>query len=111
MPKYPPIFGGCPYWGISRLWESRSSFKPCPTSHLRKDARMAAEARLRELVDEHLDLGREPQWDGGLADSGVSSLAAVAFKKVVEQEFGVTVPPECFDTLRKLAAYIDSQAA
>jgi len=69
-----------------------------------------AEARLRELVNEHLDLGREPQWDGGLADSGVSSLDAVAFKKVVESEFGVSIPPECFDTLRKLAAYIDSQA-
>lgn len=72
---------------------------------------MSCEARLGELVAEHLDLGRAPQWDGGLADSGVSSLDAVAFKKVVEQEFGVTVPPECFDTLRKLAAYIDSQAA
>ncbi len=71
---------------------------------------MAAEARLRELVAEHLDLGREPQWDGGIADSGISSLDAVAFKKVVEQEFGVSIPPECFDTLRKLAAYIDSQA-
>ena len=70
---------------------------------------MAAEARLRELVDEHLSLGRQPQWDGGLADSGVSSLNAVAFKKVVEKEFGVSIPPECFDSLRKLSAYIDSQ--
>lgn len=71
---------------------------------------MAAEARLRELVDEHLDLGREPLWDGGLADSGVTSLQAVAFKKVVETEFGVSIPIECFDTLRKLAAYLESQA-
>ena len=70
---------------------------------------MAAEARLAELVDEHLNLGREPMWDGGLADSGVSSLDAVAFKKVVEKEFGVSVPPECFTTLRKLARFIDSQ--
>lgn len=70
---------------------------------------MAAEARLRELVDEHLNLGRQPQWDGGLADSGVSSLNAVAFKKVVEKEFGVSIPPECFDSLRKLSEYIDSQ--
>jgi len=72
---------------------------------------MAAEARLRELVDEHLDLGREPLWDGGLADSGVTSLQAVAFKKIVEKEFDVSIPLECFDTLRKLAAYIDSRAA
>ena len=77
---------------------------------LRKVKTMSCAARLGELVNEHLDLGRDPQWDGGLADSGVSSLDAVAFKKVVEKEFGVSVPPECFDTLRKLAAYIDSQA-
>ena len=76
----------------------------------RKVNAMSCAARLGELVNEHLDLDRDPQWDGGLADSGVSSLDAVAFKKVVEKEFGVSVPPECFDTLRKLAAYIDSQA-
>ena len=71
---------------------------------------MAAEARIRELVDQHLDLGPDPSFDGGIAASGlVSSLDAVAFKKVVEKEFGVTIPQECFDTLRKLADYIDSQ--
>ncbi len=64
-----------------------------------------------ELVDEHLDLGREPEWDGGLADSGVSSLDAVAFKKAIEKEFDVTIPLECFDTLRKLVAFIDAKAA
>ena len=72
---------------------------------------MSCQARLLELVDEHLDLGRDPSLDGGLADSGVSSLDAVAFKKVIEKEFTVTIPPECFDTLRKLAAFIDSKAA
>ena len=72
---------------------------------------MSCQARLLELVDEHLDLGRDPNLDGGLADSGVSSLDAVAFKKVIEKEFSVTIPPECFDTLRKLAVFIDSKAA
>ena len=71
---------------------------------------MSCAARLGELVKENLDLDRGLQWDGGLADSGVSSLDAVAFKKVVEKEFGISIPPECFDTLRKLAAYIDSQS-
>lgn len=71
---------------------------------------MATLDRLKALVSEHLDLGREPSLDGGIADSGVSSLDAVAFKKVVEKEFGITIPPECFDTLRKLSDYIDSQA-
>ena len=72
---------------------------------------MSCQARMLELVDEHLDLGREPEWDGGLADSGVSSLDAVAFKKAIEKEFDVTIPLECFDTLRKLVAFIDSKAA
>lgn len=69
---------------------------------------MSCAARLGELFNEHLE--REPKWDAGFADSGVSSLDAVAFRKVVEKEFSVTIPPECFDSLRKLAAYIDSQA-
>ena len=32
------------------------------------------ESRLRALIDEHLDLNREPSLDGSFADSGVSSL-------------------------------------
>ena len=71
---------------------------------------MATQARLQKLVAQHLDLGREPNLDATLADSGVSSLAAVEFMKVVEADFGLSIPPECFGTLRKLAAYLDSQA-
>lgn len=71
---------------------------------------MAAEARLRELVAQHLDLGREANLDWTLADSGVSSMAAVEFMKTVQEDFDMSIPSECFGTLRKLAAYIDSQA-
>ena len=71
---------------------------------------MSCKPRLIELVNEHLDLGREPNLDGSFEESGVSSLAAVAFKKVVEKEFDISIPHECFGSLRKLAAYIDSQA-
>lgn len=70
------------------------------------------ESRLMALIDEHLDLGRAPDLDRGLADSGISSLNAVAFMKVVSREFGVTVPPEDCDkigTLGKLIAYLDSK--
>lgn len=70
---------------------------------------MSCTARLIELANEHLDLGREPNLDGSFEESGASSLAAVAFQKVVEKEFGVSIPHECFGSLRKLAAYIDSQ--
>lgn len=72
--------------------------------------KMSCEARLRELINEHLDLGREPSWDTETGQAGVSSLDAVAFKKVVEKEFNITIPPECFSTLRKLVEFIDSKA-
>ncbi|MDE2795325.1 MAG: phosphopantetheine-binding protein [Gemmatimonadota bacterium] len=70
------------------------------------------ESRLVELMDEHLDLGREPDLNRGFADSGISSLNAVAFIKVVEREFDVAIAPEDCDkigTLGKLIAYLDSK--
>lgn len=71
---------------------------------------MSSKDRLTELVKEHLDLDREPNLDGTFEESGVSSLAAIAFKEVVEKEFDISIPPECFGSLRQLAKYIDSQA-
>lgn len=70
--------------------------------------------RLKDLVDEHLDLGHEPDFDAKFSDSGVSSVDAVAFIKVVNQEFNVTVPPEDFgkmQTLGNLAGYLASSSA
>ena len=69
--------------------------------------------RLRKLVDEHLDLGREPDFSTTLSDSGVSSVDAVAFIKLANQEFGVTVPPEDYarmQTLNDLAGYLDTHS-
>ena len=73
----------------------------------------ATETRLRELVDAHLGLGRAPNWDGTLADSGVSSLNAVAFMKVVEKEFGLSISAEQWagiGTLRRLVDHLDSRS-
>ena len=70
------------------------------------------ESRLMALIDEHLDLDDAPELDRGFADSGISSLNAVAFMKVVEREFDVVIPPEDCDkvgTLGKLIAYLDSK--
>ena len=50
--------------------------------------------------------------DGGFSDSGVSSLNAVAFMRIVEREFGIVVPPEdCgkLGTFRDLVAYVDAK--
>lgn len=71
----------------------------------------ATEDRVRELFHEHLDLGREPDFDVGLGDSGVSSVDAVAFVKQVGEAFNVTIPPEefaQFRNLRDLVSYLDS---
>ncbi|MDE2678030.1 MAG: acyl carrier protein [Gemmatimonadota bacterium] len=71
-----------------------------------------AEARIRELVDEHPVPGREPNFDRTFADSGISSVNAVAFIRIVEREFCIRIPPEdCLlvRTLGGLVMYIDSK--
>ncbi len=70
------------------------------------------ESRLRALINEHLALDHEPSLDGGFADSGVSSVDAVAFMRIVEREFDVSIPPEdCgkITTFGKLVAHLDSK--
>lgn len=73
----------------------------------------ATEDRVRELFHEHLALGREPDFDVGLGDSGVSSVDAVAFAKKVGEAFDLEIPPEDFaefQTLRDLVGYLDSHS-
>ncbi len=69
------------------------------------------EARLRELIDEHLDLDHAPDFDLPFGDAGVSSLDCVAFVKLVAREFDTEIPPEEWmgmGSLRGLVARIDS---
>ena len=71
----------------------------------------STEDRLKTLADEHLGLGSNPDFDAGLADSGVSSVDAVAFFKEVNSAFSLSLQAEeClqFKTLRLLANYIDA---
>ena len=70
--------------------------------------------RVKKLIDEHLDLGHEPDFDAQLADSGVSSVDAVEFFKEVNQEFDLSLQAEeClqFRTLGELVTFIDSRNA
>ena len=67
------------------------------------------EDRIFELAQKNLDLGREPDWDRTFGESDVSSMDAVAFVKLLGQEFGVDIPPEDLaevDNLRKLAKVV-----
>ena len=72
----------------------------------------STEERLRALVAEHLDVGRDVDFGAKLAEAGVSSVDTVAFLKVITQEFKVTIPPEDFpqlQTLSDLVGYLDAR--
>lgn len=74
----------------------------------------STESRLKALISEHLDLGREPALDGGFSTAGVSSMDAVAFMRIVEKEFGISIPPEdCskIGTFRELVAHLDAKTS
>lgn len=67
------------------------------------------EDRIFELAQKNLDLGREPDWDLTFGESDVSSMDAVAFIKLLGQEFGIDIPPEDLaeaDNMRKLAKVV-----
>ena len=74
----------------------------------------SVEQRLCDLAKENLDLGHEPDLDLKFSESDVSSVDAVAFVKLVNQEFGIDIPPEDLaelDTMRSLASYIEAHAS
>lgn len=72
------------------------------------------EGRIRQIIADNLDIGREPDLDAKLVDSGVSSVDCVAFFKIVNEEFSLGLAAEeCrqFETLGQLVKYIDDKAA
>ncbi len=77
------------------------------------------EERLRQLADENLEVDGQPigkllDPDKGLADLGVSSMDAVSFAKVIEQEFNVSLLPEKageIPTIGDLIAYLEANAS
>ena len=72
----------------------------------------STEDRIRKIINENLDVGREPNFDSHLADSGVSSVDCISFFKIVNEQFGLgLVAEECrqFKTLRDLVTFIDSR--
>ncbi|MDE0378642.1 MAG: acyl carrier protein [Rhodospirillales bacterium] len=73
----------------------------------------STESRLRTLISENLDLDHDPDFDRAFSDAGVSSVEAVAFFKMVNQEFELNmVAEDClqFKTLRELVTFIDARA-
>ena len=73
----------------------------------------STEDRVRTIVQENLDLGRELNFDAKFSETGVSSVDAVAFVKLINKEFNLTIPAEDFvkiQTLRDLVTYLDARA-
>lgn len=79
----------------------------------------STEERLRQLADENLEVDGQPVGklldpDKGLADLGVSSMDAVSFAKVLEQEFNVSLLPGKageIKTIGELIAYLEANAS
>ncbi len=72
----------------------------------------STEDRIKKIIDDNLDIGREPDFDSKLGESGVSSVDCIAFFKLVNGEFGLgLVAEECrqFETLRDLVSFIDAR--
>ena len=72
----------------------------------------STEDRIKKIIDDNLDLGRAPDFDAKLVDSGVSSVDCVAFFKLVNEEFNLgLVAEQCrqFETLRDLVSFIDAR--
>ena len=70
--------------------------------------------RIKQIIDEHLDLGREPDFDAQLANSGLSSIDAITFFKEIDRHFDLSLKArEClqFRTLGELVTFIDSRNA
>lgn len=74
--------------------------------------------RITRLIDENLEvdgqpLGRPLDLDLDIAEAGVPSTDVVAFWKLINEEFGIEIPPEEFAgllTARKLIEYLDANA-
>lgn len=74
----------------------------------------STEDRIRQIIADNLDIGREPDFSARLGDSGVSSVDCIAFYKLVNSEFSLgLVAEECrqFETLNQLVEYINQKAA
>ena len=71
----------------------------------------SSEDRIKELFQE--SMGRPVDTSASVADTGVSSLDAVAFVKRVGDEYKITIPPDDmakFNTFGDLVAYVDSHS-
>lgn len=78
----------------------------------------STEERVRRLADENLEIegreaGQQLNLDNNVGDAGISSVAVVAFIKLVGEEFNLELVPEDvaqMNSVRDLINYIDARA-
>ena len=74
----------------------------------------STEERVRQLAAENLEIeGSQFSLEASVADSGLSSVAIVAFVRLVGQELNVELPPadvSQMNSLRDLISYIDAKS-
>ena len=68
--------------------------------------------RLATLIADNFDLDHSPNFDAAFSDIGISSVDAIAFFKLVNDQFDLGLAPEdCkqFENLSSLVAFIEAR--
>lgn len=69
--------------------------------------------RLAALIADNFDLDHQPDFDAAFSNIGISSVDAIAFFKVVNDQFDLGLAPDdCkqFENLNALVAFIDARS-
>ncbi|MCY3823410.1 MAG: acyl carrier protein [Nitrospinae bacterium] len=72
----------------------------------------ATQDRIKKIIASSFDIGHEPDFNAQLVDIEVTSMEAVAFYKLVNDEFGLGMEIEDFAqfrTLQELVGHIDAR--
>ena len=67
----------------------------------------ATKDRITKIVEKTLDLGREPDFNAQFGGSDINSMEAVAFFKLVNDEFGLDMAIEDFSKFQNLQALVE----
>lgn len=72
----------------------------------------STEQRVRDLIAANLEVDGKPvdssaDRSRSLSDLGVSSMDIVSFGRVIQDEFGIRLTPECCDDLNSIGQLID----
>ena len=79
----------------------------------------STEDRVRQLIAENLEVDGKPvdasaDASNSLSDLGVSSMDIVSFGRVISEEFGIRLTPECcadLNSIGQLIEFLEANAA